>query len=88
MCQCVRANAQMSQTIRYSFQCIPLDYEYTQWIIQPGSQTSLFTRSLLNARKLDGFIPEISLLHMNCEGCEWEVLENLLENADVISKVP
>merc|ERR1712226_510083 len=44
-------------------------------------------RSLLFLRQLNGLTPEISLLHMNCEGCEWEMLESLLKNADVIDKV-
>ena len=30
----------------------------------------------------------VDLLHVNCEGCEWEMLENLLKDPDVISKVP
>ena len=30
---------------------------------------------------------DVHLLHVNCEGCEWEMLENLLEEADVLSKV-
>ena len=38
-------------------------------------------------RELEGMSPEISLLHMNCEGCEWEMLETLLKDPDVISKV-
>ena len=44
-------------------------------------------RSLLNVRQLEGLSSEISLLHMNCEGCEWEMLESLLKDADVINKV-
>ena len=39
-------------------------------------------------RQLEGMGDEINLLHMNCEGCEWEMLENLLKQPDVISKVP
>ena len=42
----------------------------------------------MKERQLEGFSPEISLLHMNCEGCEWEMLETLLKEADVIKKVP
>lgn len=51
--------------------------------------TFLFSifRSLLNVRQLEGLSSEISLLHMNCEGCEWEMLESLLKDADVINKV-
>ena len=45
-------------------------------------------RNLMKDRQLEGFSPEISLLHMNCEGCEWEMLETLLKEADVIKKVP
>ena len=44
-------------------------------------------RSLLEARELKGLPSEISLLHINCEGCEWEMLENLIEQPDVMSKV-
>ena len=44
-------------------------------------------RNLLNVRQLEGLSSEISLLHMNCEGCEWEMLESLLKDADVINKV-
>ena len=42
----------------------------------------------MGLRQLEGMGDEISLLHMNCEGCEWEMLENLLKQPDVISKVP
>ena len=42
----------------------------------------------MGVRVLEGMAEEISLLHMNCEGCEWEMLENLLKNPDVMSKVP
>ena len=42
----------------------------------------------MGVRQLEGMSSEISLLHMNCEGCEWEMLENLLKDPDVISKVP
>ena len=45
-------------------------------------------RSLMGVRQLEGMGEEISLLHMNCEGCEWEMLENLLKHPDVMSKVP
>ena len=45
-------------------------------------------RTLLGVRELEGMSPEISLLHMNCEGCEWEMLETLLKDPDVIKKVP
>ena len=38
-------------------------------------------------RQLEGMSSEISLLHINCEGCEWEMLENLLKHVDVIRKV-
>ena len=38
-------------------------------------------------RHLEGLSSEISLLHMNCEGCEWEMLENLLKDTDLIKKV-
>ena len=38
-------------------------------------------------RHLEGLSSEISLLHMNCEGCEWEMLENLLDAPDLIQKV-
>ena len=38
-------------------------------------------------RHLEGLNSEISLLHMNCEGCEWEMLENLLKEADLIKRV-
>ena len=42
----------------------------------------------MGVRQLEGMSSEISLLHMNCEGCEWEMLENLLKDPDdVISKV-
>ena len=41
----------------------------------------------MGVRKLEGMSSEVSLLHMNCEGCEWEMLETLLEDPDVISKV-
>ena len=41
----------------------------------------------MNVRQLEGLSSEISLLHMNCEGCEWEMLESLLKDADVINKV-
>ena len=44
-------------------------------------------RSLLEARELKGLRSEISLLHINCEGCEWEMLENLIEQPDVMSNV-
>jgi len=44
-------------------------------------------RSLLNVRRLRGLTSEISLLHINCEGCEWEMLENLLKETDLIKKV-
>ena len=44
-------------------------------------------RSLLNVRHLEGLSSEVSLLHMNCEGCEWEMLENLLDATDLIQKV-
>jgi len=44
-------------------------------------------RSILNVRHLEGLSSEISLLHMNCEGCEWDMLENLLKEADLIKKV-
>ena len=37
--------------------------------------------------KIKGFPSEISLLHINCEGCEWEMLENLIGQPDVMSKV-
>ena len=30
---------------------------------------------------------EISLMHMNCEGCEWELLEDLLEDPELVKKV-
>ena len=42
----------------------------------------------MGVRKLEGMSSEVSLLHMNCEGCEWEMLETLLKDADVIKKVP
>ena len=29
----------------------------------------------------------VDLLHVNCEGCEWEMLENLLTETDLIRKV-
>ena len=38
-------------------------------------------------RRLEGASSEISLLHVNCEGCEWEMLENLLKETDLIKKV-
>ena len=38
-------------------------------------------------RHLEGLSSEISLLHINCEGCEWEMLENLLKETDLIKKV-
>ena len=41
----------------------------------------------MGVRLLEGMSEEISLLHMNCEGCEWEMLENLLKDPGVISKV-
>ena len=41
----------------------------------------------MEARELKGLPSEISLLHINCEGCEWEMLENLIEQPDVMSKV-
>ena len=41
----------------------------------------------MGVRQLEGMRSEISLLHINCEGCEWEMLENLLNNGDVIRKV-
>ena len=41
----------------------------------------------MGVRQLEGMAEEISLLHMNCEGCEWEMLENLLKHPDVMSKV-
>ena len=41
----------------------------------------------MGLRVLEGMAEEISLLHMNCEGCEWEMLENLLKEADLIKKV-
>lgn len=44
-------------------------------------------RNLMGVRQLEGMAEEISLLHMNCEGCEWEMLENLLKHPDVMSKV-
>ena len=37
-------------------------------------------------RHLEGLSSEISLLHMNCEGCEWDMLENILKEADLIKK--
>ena len=41
----------------------------------------------MGVRQMEGMGEEISLLHMNCEGCEWEMLENLLKHPDVMSKV-
>ena len=41
----------------------------------------------MGVRVLEGMAQEISLLHMNCEGCEWEMLENLLKAQDIMSKV-
>ena len=40
----------------------------------------------MGVRVLEGMAEEISLLHMNCEGCEWEMLETLLKDPDVISR--
>ena len=30
---------------------------------------------------------EVDLLHINCEGCEWEMMENLLDTQGLIAKV-
>ena len=30
---------------------------------------------------------EVDLLHVNCEGCEWEMLENMLDTQGLIAKV-
>ena len=30
---------------------------------------------------------EVDLLHVNCEGCEWEMMENLLDTQGLIAKV-
>ena len=69
--------------------CIPGNHGNSRSPLQRAylNPYSLFTRSLLFLRQLNGLTPEISLLHMNCEGCEWEMLESLLKNADVIDKV-
>ena len=32
-------------------------------------------------------VDEVDLLHVNCEGCEWEMMENLLDTQGLIAKV-
>ena len=38
-------------------------------------------------REMRGAAPDIDLLHINCEGCEWEMLENLVESG-LMAQVP
>ena len=45
------------------------------------------SRGILNVRQEKGLDTEISLMHMNCEGCEWELLEDLLEDPELVKKV-
>jgi len=50
-------------------------------------KTSVALRGILNVRQEKGLDTEISLMHMNCEGCEWELLEDLLEDPELVKKV-
>ena len=45
------------------------------------------SRGILNVRQENDLDTEISLMHMNCEGCEWELLEDLLEDPELVKKV-
>ena len=45
------------------------------------------SRGILNVRQEKGLDTEISLMHMNCEGCEWELLEDLVEDPELVKKV-
>ena len=45
------------------------------------------SRGILNVRQEKGLDTEINLMHMNCEGCEWELLEDLLEDPELVKKV-
>jgi hypothetical protein len=44
-------------------------------------------RNLLLSRQILGVEPTIDLLHINCEGCEWEALESMLESGGLLEQV-